>query len=232
MQLVVPGLWLFDEISSTVNAYLWQRADGYTLIDTGLPNHAPRILAALAAANLAAPGVDRIILTHCDVDHMGGAAQIQTVNHSQIIAHAAEVPNIRGQRARVLPKTAAGYAMRPLMAASSLFLKVRPVTVDEMVLEKQVLVEGFQVLHVPGHTAGQMALYHPARKLLITGDALANRKQQLSGPAPLFTPDMAQAKESIRKLAKLDVDVACFGHGPPIVGGAGEKIRAFAATLV
>jgi glyoxylase-like metal-dependent hydrolase (beta-lactamase superfamily II) len=232
MQLVVPGLWLFDEISGTVNAYLWQRADGYTLIDTGLPNHAPRILAALAAANLAAPGVDRIILTHCDVDHMGGAAQIQTVNHSQIIAHAAEVPNIRGQRARVLPKTAAGYAMRPLMAASQLFFKVRPVTVDEMVLEKQVLVEGFQVLHVPGHTAGQMALYHPARKLLITADALANRQQQLSGPAPMFTPDMMQAKESIRKLAKLDVDVACFGHGPPIVGGAGEKIRAFAATLV
>jgi glyoxylase-like metal-dependent hydrolase (beta-lactamase superfamily II) len=122
--------------------------------------------------------------------------------------------------------------MRPLMVASQLFFKVRPVTVDEMVLEKQVLVEGFQVLHVPGHTAGQMALYHPARKLLITADALANRQQQLSGPAPMFTPDMMQAKESIRKLAKLDVDVACFGHGPPIVGGAGEKIRAFAATLV
>ena len=231
MQEVVPGLWLFDEISGIVNAYLWQRTDGYTLIDTGMPNHARRILAALAAANLAPPGVNRILITHCDVDHTGGLAQIQAATGSQVVAHAAEVPNIQGQRARVLPKTAAGYAMRPILAMSQLFFKSEPVTVDEMVLDKQVLVEGFQALHVPGHTPGQMALYHPARKLLITGDAMANRSQRLGLPAPMFTPDMVQAKESIRKLAKLDVDVACFGHGPPIVGDAGDKLRAFAAGL-
>lgn len=231
MKEVVPGLWMFDEISGTVNAYLWQRNDGYTLIDTGMPNQAARILRALAAAYLAAPGVDRIIITHCDIDHMGGLAKIQAATGSQVVAHAAEVPNIQGQRARVLPKTPAGYVMRPLLAASGLFFKVDPVKVDEMVLDKQVLVEGFQVLHVPGHTPGQMALYHPARKILITGDALANRSQHLGAPPPIFTPDVALARESIRKLAKLDVDVACFGHGPPIVGGAGEKLRAFAATL-
>ena len=87
------------------------------------------------------------------------------------------------------------------------------------------------MVHVPGHTAGQMALYQPARKLLITGDAIAHEGQRLEGPPPIFTPNMALARESIRKLAKLDVEVACFGHGPPIVGGAGEKIRAFADAL-
>ncbi len=231
MQEVVPGLWLFDEISGIVNAYLWQRADGYTLIDAGMPNHARRILAALAAANLAAPGVDRILVTHSDVDHTGGLAQIQAATGSQVVAHAAEVPNIQGQRARALPKTVIGYLMRPVMALSRAFFTAQPVPVNEMVLDKQVLVEGFQVVHAPGHTPGQMALYHPGRKILIAGDAMANRNQRLGLPAPMFTPDMTLAKESIRKLAKLDVDVACFGHGPPIVGGAGEKLRVFAAAL-
>jgi len=34
-----------------------------------------------------------------------------------------------------------------------------------------------------------------------------------------------------RKQARLGFEVACFGHGPPIVGGASRRIRALAEGL-
>ena len=47
MKEIVPGLWDIDEIGDQVHAYLWQWQQGFTLIDTGMPSHAPIILEAL-----------------------------------------------------------------------------------------------------------------------------------------------------------------------------------------
>jgi hypothetical protein len=37
--------------------------------------------------------------------------------------------------------------------------------------------------------------------------------------------------ESFCRLAEFDTDIACFGHGDPVLGGAGTKLRAVASTL-
>jgi hypothetical protein len=41
-----------------------------------------------------------------------------------------------------------------------------------------------------------------------------------------FNLDRQAAAASFRLLAGLDADIACFGHGEPVVGGAGERLRA------
>ena len=41
----------------------------------------------------------------------------------------------------------------------------------------------------------------------------------------MFTEDIPTAKESFRKLAELEFDVACFGHGGPIRGKAHAAFR-------
>ena len=40
-----------------------------------------------------------------------------------------------------------------------------------------------------------------------------------------------QASDELLKVAQLDFEVACFGHGAPVVGGAGQQIRALAETF-
>jgi hypothetical protein len=42
---------------------------------------------------------------------------------------------------------------------------------------------------------------------------------------------MAQAHDSLRRLAGLEFDVLCPGHGAPLVGGAAEQLRALVRSL-
>ncbi|MFQ6059337.1 MAG: MBL fold metallo-hydrolase [Anaerolineae bacterium] len=91
-------------------------------------------------------------------------------------------------------------------------------------------LEGMRVIHTPGHTPGSVSLYCPKRRLLFAGDAAANTFG-LRPPIGWFTEDMAQAKESIRKLAALDFEVALFGHGRPIDREAALRFRRLVERL-
>jgi glyoxylase-like metal-dependent hydrolase (beta-lactamase superfamily II) len=55
--------------------------------------------------------------------------------------------------------------------------------------------------------------------------------KKLSGPNPQYTADMAQAQESVKKLAKLKFERAFFGHGDPIEKSAAQAIAKLAASL-
>src|SRR5688500_10140813 len=90
MKQVIPGLWEIDEIGQGVHCYLWEWNQGYTLIDSGLPNDAPMILDALVKNKMALHAVRRIIVTHADLDHCGGLAQLKRATQAQVVCHAVE----------------------------------------------------------------------------------------------------------------------------------------------
>jgi hypothetical protein len=46
-----------------------------------------------------------------------------------------------------------------------------------------------------------------------------------------FNADPEEARRSFVKLAEIDADVACLGHGPPITNDAREALRAAADRL-
>lgn len=231
--LIAPGLHLVDGMGRVVNAYVWERPDGgLTLIDAGLPSDAPKILAFVE--KLGAGRLDRIIATHGDFDHIGGLAPLKAATGATVICHAVEKAVVEGREVRKMGDGLLARGYGPLFdRATRVFLRSRPVQqVDELVLDKQKLADGFQVVHVPGHTPGQIALFEPQRGILIAGDALNNRKDKLDLPPAMATPCMDVAKDSIRKLAALKgVQVVCFGHGVPITERAAERLQAFAASL-
>ena len=90
---------------------------------------------------------------------------------------------------------------------------------------------GATVVHVPGHTPGSIALHFPSERLLICGDTIDHRRGRLGPPPKQFTVDMNQALVSIRRMAELEFDALCPGHGTPIVGGADEQERAMVQAL-
>lgn len=66
----------------------------------------------------------------------------------------------------------------------------------------------FEVLHVPGHTAGSIALWDPAAGLLFTGDTAALDD-------PLHAEDEGAFVSSLRRLRALPVELVCAGHSRP-----------------
>jgi glyoxylase-like metal-dependent hydrolase (beta-lactamase superfamily II) len=87
---------------------------------------------------------------------------------------------------------------------------------------------GAEILAIPGHTEGSIAVYLPRHRVLFTGDTIANVGSVMLGT---FNQDRAKTVASFQRLAELDVDVACFGHGEPIASDASERIREVAAQL-
>lgn len=231
---IVPGLFLVDGMEQgIVNAYVWERADGgLTLIDTGMPGDTGKILAFVRGLGI--ERLNRIILTHGDIDHVGGCPEIQRTTGARIISHAIEKDIVEGRQPRPMPKGIISKLYAPVMGmVGKTFLHFQPVDhVDELVLDKQMLTEGFQVVHVPGHAPGQIALFEPQRGILIAADAMSNRSNKLGLPSVFATPRMDIAIDSIRKLASLKgVQVICFGHGLPITENAAERLQDFAAGL-
>jgi glyoxylase-like metal-dependent hydrolase (beta-lactamase superfamily II) len=100
-----------------------------------------------------------------------------------------------------------------------------PVQVDQEVQDGEVLDfgGGARVLAVPGHTDGSIAIHLPEHGVLFTGDTVAEAQGNVI--LGVFNLDRARAIESFRRMAELDVDIACFGHGEPVLGGAGSRLR-------
>ncbi|WP_407675947.1 MBL fold metallo-hydrolase [Peterkaempfera bronchialis] len=66
--------------------------------------------------------------------------------------------------------------------------------------------------------------------MLITGHTVARGPDGRVMPGVL-NADPAGAAASFRRLAELDTEVACFGHGEPLTSGAGARLRAVAGRL-
>ena len=232
MKVIIPGLWEVDEIGDAVHCYIWEWQGGLTLIDTGMPNHVHTVIDAITGHGWALHNVRRIIITHGDTDHMGGAAKLKKATGAVVGCHSVDKILLENPSQR---KPAALW-LRPLFAAMRLSPNFNPppVPVDELYVDGQVLPEGFIVVHTPGHTPGHISLLHRARRLLIAGDALNNRGGKLSLPPPAFTPDMENARRSIWKLAKKygdDIDTIVFGHGPPILQNGGHRIKSMMSQI-
>ncbi len=229
MEAVPPHL-IRIELSS-VNVFLWTGPGGPTLIDTGYPWTFNKLLDELKAAGVQPADIQRIIITHADLDHIGGLKGLTTFSDAAIACHAVEASFITGKRPLPVRRSLAG---RILQLGNKAVQGVYKPFVDEvqtLLLDKQKTPEGFTVVYLPGHSPGQIGLFHKDEGLLITGDALLNRNDHLSLPPSIFTPNKEQAIESLAKLRKLDFETACFGHGPCITSDAKAKILAFLETL-
>jgi glyoxylase-like metal-dependent hydrolase (beta-lactamase superfamily II) len=209
-------------------AYLAVEADRVTLIDTGLPGRTERVLRAVEAAGQKAENIRQIVITHHHGDHVGSLAELADRTGAQVMVHALDAPVVRGDQPSPGPTT--GGLLKPLLRQMN-----RPVPlarVDRELADGDEIdcLGGMRVVHTPGHTPGSISLYSAKRRILFTGDAVAN-VFGLRPPIGWFTEDMAQAKESIRKLADLDFEVACFGHGRPLDKDASLRLLRFADRL-
>lgn len=223
MYLLRHGAW---------QSYLWRDADGVTLVDAGAAGSGPLLLRDLAALGLAGSDVDRLVLTHFHDDHCGGAAEVAAWGAVEVLAHAHDAPIIRGERDGPPPRYHSDDERELHAQVAADLPPAPPSRVNREVRDGDVLEmpSGSRIIHTPGHTRGSLALYLPTHRLLLTGDTVAEHQGQIVlGP---FNLDREEAMESFRVLAALDVDVACFGHGRPVMTDAGKALAAAAVNPI
>jgi hydroxyacylglutathione hydrolase len=142
-----------------------------------------------------------VVLTHCHPDHMEAALSLQKLG-CRLAMHAAEVEYMLGEG-------------RPMAAA--LGLDVSEIMIDVFLEEGDLKVGGhqLQVIHTPGHSPGHICLYLPTHKALVAGDLVF---AQGVGRVDFPGGDGQALKDSITRVAKLDLDMVLPGHGPIIKG--------------
>jgi glyoxylase-like metal-dependent hydrolase (beta-lactamase superfamily II) len=202
----VPG----DEVSEGVgripgfvNAYVFEDASGTYLIDTTMNGRAKHVRQAFQRASRSLGEIGTVLLTHSHLDHVGGAASVAADSRAAVACHEEDAPAIDG---RSPPKI-------PLIFR--LFLRVRPVAVSRTLRDGES-VGPLKVVFAPGHTVGEVAFYHPGRRLLFSGDAVVERKGRLTVPAPRYAADLRQALASLKILRDLPVETLLPGHGDPV----------------
>lgn len=228
MRSITPDLYLLEGIR-IANVYLISAPQGLTLVDSGTSGAAKPIAAQLALAGYALKDLRQLVITHAHADHTGSAAEIVQQSGAKVLADKDEVAYIDATAA--MPTQSP--VMRTLTRLSALIMPNPPGLKVDIALEDGQEIPntgGYIAVHAPGHTPGSMCLYHPQRRILIAGDALFNRspmtmQKGLREPAAMISSDIRQARESIRKLAALDVDILLCGHGEPILQNARAQIN-------
>ncbi len=229
---IIPGVHTIDGLGIG-RAYLYREVDQLTLIDTGLSGSADRIFAEIERSGRP-EDLRQIIITHHHGDHTGSLAELVERTSAQVLAHSLDAPIVRGERqAPGANPQGVWRLLAPLLARAA--SPPQPARVDRELADgdEVELDTGAKVLHVPGHTMGSIAIYVPAKRVLFAGDAATNvwGLGPPSGSFGIYNEDREQLRRSFRKLAELDFEVACFGHGPPLDKEASFAFRRAAEKL-
>jgi glyoxylase-like metal-dependent hydrolase (beta-lactamase superfamily II) len=227
-QLDIP--FDFNGISRVINPVLIWDKDNVILIDAGLPGQLPLFREAIEKLDLSFHRLNKIIITHLDIDHIGGLAEIVNAvgQDVDVLAHELEKPYIQGDEVFIKnpQKSAAQSGAQPKVA----FPPFSRAKVTRLVSDGEELPfsGGITVIHAPGHTLGHICLYHKRSKTLITGDALNVEGGRLTGPNPMYTHDLIMAAESLKKLSQYDIQTVICYHGGVYANDANRHISEIA----
>jgi glyoxylase-like metal-dependent hydrolase (beta-lactamase superfamily II) len=81
----------------------------------------------------------------------------------------------------------------------------------------------WEVIHIPGHSMGGIALYHSSLKILIPGDVIY--ADYAIGRYDLHGANADQLKKSLYRLADLEVDILLPGHNQIVKGLPTDYVR-------
>lgn len=192
-----------------VNCYLVKEGTDALIIDPG--DVSPALMRALPGIT-----VHAIVNTHGHCDHCGGNGALAAKTAAPLFLHHADLD-----------------LLREIVSQGSMF--GLPVTAspdpDRFLKDGETVQLGalsFQVLHVPGHSPGHIALLMD--KALFCGDVLFEGS---IGRTDLWGGNSSQLLESIRtKLLTLPDEVVVYpGHGPATTIGNERQQNPFLVNL-
>lgn len=198
-----------------VNVYLVTNERGFFLVDTGLRMHRAQVDALLRGAGCSAGDLKLILVTHGDADHAANAAYLRTCYGAKIAMHRAEAPAVEHGN-MFLSRGPLSFGRRLVKPVMSLFrLRKRDrFSPDIFIQDGDRLDEhGWNAvaLHVPGHTAGSLAVLSDEGHFF-SGDFLENRRRP---SIATLVDDREALMYSFRRIEQMSIRTVHPGHGDP-----------------
>jgi metallo-beta-lactamase class B len=201
-RIIFEGIYLIGgpniSYSEDATAFVVDCGDELVMIDSGAGRSVAILEQNIRELGFDPQEISTLILTHCHIDHIGGAPYFKKHCNCKLAAHECDAEAIEtGDPA--------------LTAASFYGTSFPPTTVDIILKGSQVTLtfgkQEIHWLHIPGHTPGSIASYLDRNgKRILFG-------QDIHGPfMKSFGSDLGQWKTSMNKLLSLKADILCEGH--------------------
>ena len=144
--------------------------------------------------------LELIIITHYHIDHVANIKKIRAETGAKLAFHEAEASHIKQ-------------------------------TADLLLTDGQKLEAcDMEIIHLPGHSAGNISIYLPKQKVIIIGDTIFD-ENGLIAPPEMYCADYKQAQRIIRKLLDYDFNVIFLTHGRPMIQEAYTKVENLVKSL-
>ncbi len=215
------------------NAYLLEARETLSLVDAGVKGSDKSVAKHLREAGFALADIAVILITHAHPDHVGSLPELLGASDAEVWVHALDAPVLRGDAplASTRPAPASLPPFDRFLARMGGGQPSAPVARELAEGERlDELYPGLSVVHLPGHSPGQIGFWSENERLLIGGDVMMHLPWGLTMPIRAFTHDWDEAKRSLRKVAGLKVDKLALGHGGPLERTA-AKVEKLAARV-
>ena len=213
----IPGQ---DEFMPDSHTYVLGKpsSQNLSLIDPGLTGKGSYKIPSIQKAGIELSSIKRVIMTHTHLDHIGCFAEIlKQLPWVELWVHRLEADLLEKGDERGV------YGMDMFRGFCQEQLGLKPGAFKCQVHRKlqggETLDLGgmtWEVIHIPGHSMGSIGLYHRTMKILIPGDVVY--ADYAIGRFDLYGADPAGLKESLMRLAELEVDILLPGHNQIVKG--------------
>lgn len=221
---IIPNIHKIDGVRGA-NCYLISSGPEMVLVDAGMRGSSRKVEKYLKEMGKNLSDIKYIFITHADIDHVGGAAEMKKMTGAKLVIHQAETGVLSGKIRGKHVKGPLGLLFK-LLAPVVRFQPVEP----DIVIKENTELAGFKVIHTPGHSVGSICLFQPG-KVLFAGDALrSDRSGNPKLPSKMMTADIVQAKVSVALIAGLEFDTLLCGHGAPVKGNAAVRVKELLAN--
>jgi|ETN01SMinimDraft_4_1059930.scaffolds.fasta_scaffold72796_1 glyoxylase-like metal-dependent hydrolase (beta-lactamase superfamily II) len=188
------------------------KGEELVLIDPGSADNHDYLIQKLHEKNINISQIKLIVNTHCHYDHGGGNKKLKEFTKAQLAIHSLDATALEQGNSE---KTGFKFASNLNYIKDKLGKNEIDTLIIERKLEEGYLINGFKVIHTPGHTSGSICLYNESEKILISGDTIFDANS--IGRTDLPSGSSEQLKQSLEKLSELDVEIILPGHGPVIL---------------
>ncbi len=200
--LTVPGPFLSPDYRDC-NTYALDTEQGILLMDCGNGETLPQIYDNLRLWGLDPAHIKACLLTHPHMDHTG-AAHLLAREGVALYAHAETADALAAGDERCC-----GYLYH---------MDFHPCQVAHRLVDgdtPEILGVGFQVMHLPGHSRGCTAyrFHWQGRDIVLSGDIIGTLLGGFFGWDGSIDFDKPTYIESLRRFARVDMDMMLSGHG-------------------